>query len=101
MTKETNIAGICFDIFLVNRSLQVTDSTAPKANREYILKPSVPGLIINKTPIKPTIIATALFLPNDSFNTKLAAIVTTNGKACKIALTFAKGIFNRAVKKNW
>ena len=57
----------------------------------------MPGSVIIKMPIKPTITASHLKIPTFSFNKKIEKIVVNIGAAKEMLTTVAKGNFLKAI----
>ena len=62
-----------------------------------MVKPSVPGRTMTRTPTKPTAIAAQRRQPTGSPRNSAAPSVTVSGSAWKIAEALAMGMWDRAV----
>ena len=99
LINATNIDGAFDESRLVVKSRMVTHTTAPRADIEYIEKPSKPGRTIIITPTKPIKIANQRLQVTFSFKNIAAPKVTASGKTCRMAVTLASGIWAKADKK--
>ena len=97
--KATVMVGISLSSFRVDISRIVNKITDARATSEYELKPARPGRIIINTPVNPIKIALHRRQPTRSPRNKAAAIVIAKGSDWAIAVTFARGIYFKAVKK--
>ena len=99
-TKATNSDGTERSRRRVIASRNVINPTAISARTAYSLKPSLPGRMMIKTPIKPTRMALHRRQPTASPKNTAANIVTVNGNDCKIAVILANGICAKAVRNS-